>query len=144
MRTAFAATVLFPIWAFTLSSAYGESGEYMIVCEGTTTRYATTTDGRTGTFPAEADTKTFKIGPNTINTKKCQVSTDSWLTCTRPKTAVKDPQGGMRMTHIAATHHIDRYSAIMKSSVFMFYDDANIASIEDRFVGNCRRAKKRL
>ena len=125
--------------------AHAQAGTYMIVCEGYNTRTGIRFDGQVVNVPPSADTQTFKIGPNSINSRRCQVSRNALLMCTRPKFKLAAPPGANKVQkHAEGSERLDRYSGKMISTTTMYFRSGDYASINDEFIGYCKKAKKRF
>jgi hypothetical protein len=128
-------------------NAHAASDTFIIVCEGKSTRTIITFDNQTIRVPAKADTQTFKIGPDSINSKKCGVATDALLICSSQYNNIdtsraSDPSTAP--TDIYASEKLDRYSGKIVSTSTLHYRGGKLAKLDDEFVGYCKRAKKRL
>jgi len=119
----------------------GMAQEFMIRCQGNTV--SKIFDGRAiEVFENKPDVQSFKIGPNSINSKKCAVSTDQLLICSRPKTQVAGGTGELDLAYIQTSEQLDRYTGKMVSTSRLYF--VNGMYRDEVFEGFCEKSKKRF
>jgi hypothetical protein len=126
------------------STVYAEAGVFTISCEGTTTRSGITFGGVDTQISPRPDTQTFKIGPNSINSRECQVSTDAMLVCEAPKARVESQDPNNTVSHLQTSKMLNRYSGKIISKITFHFSSGTFASQTQTFTGTCRKVKKRF